>query len=291
MLFSAFPATALADEGVPYTPHRITSSDGVTLSVQEWGNPEGPAILFIHGFSQTHLNWTKQVRDPVLADEFRMVTFDLRGHGMSDKPEGTAHYREGERWADDLAAIIESLDLSDPVLVASSMGGRVVGDYVAHHGDEAISGFKAVGALLMDDASQWFGPALRHMERMVSTDIATAIDGTKRFIEELFVIRPPEDRIRTMIGYNMMTPRHVRIALGGRATDHDGHWRELKVPVLLSHGREDRVIALGMSKSAAELMAHATTSFMEGIGHAPFVEAPDRFNAELAAFVRNARNK
>jgi len=93
--------TAYADgnDKLPYTLHEVTAPDGVTLSVQEWGNAEGPAILFIHGYAQSHLNWKEQVEDSALTDEFRMITFDLRGHGMSDKPEGASFYRESERWA------------------------------------------------------------------------------------------------------------------------------------------------------------------------------------------------
>lgn len=113
-----------------YTHHAVTAPDGVTLSVQEWGNPDGAAILFVHGYAQSHLNWQEQVRDAALAEEFRMVTFDLRGHGTSDQPAGAAYYHESERWAGDVAAILDSLDLADPVIVASSMGGRVAGDYL-----------------------------------------------------------------------------------------------------------------------------------------------------------------
>lgn len=280
-----------ANDEVPMTPHEVTTPDGVTLNVQEWGNPDGPAILFIHGVVQSHLNWQEQVGDAALRDDFRMITFDLRGHGMSDKPEGAAYYREGRRWADDVAAIIESLDLVDPVLVASSMGGRVVGDYVAHHGDGEIAGFVPVGAILMDDPTQWFGPALRLLEPMTSADMATAIEATARFVESFFESPPSEDDLRTMTGYAMMTPRHVRKAVQGREADYERHWRELAVPVLLAHGVEDQVIRLGMSEQAARLMPNARTSFMDGIGHLPFLEAPGRFNAELAEFVRHTQEQ
>src|SRR5215831_735503 len=63
----------------------VKTPDGLTISAQEWGNPNGPEILFIHGFSQSHLSWIKQVTSD-LAKDFHMVTYDLRGHGNSDKP-------------------------------------------------------------------------------------------------------------------------------------------------------------------------------------------------------------
>ena len=68
-----------------YKPISVKTPDGLTISAQEWGNPTGPEILLIHGFSQSHLSWMRQV-DSDLAKEFRIVTYDLRGHGNSDKP-------------------------------------------------------------------------------------------------------------------------------------------------------------------------------------------------------------
>ena len=61
---------------------------------------------------------------------FRIVTFDLRGHGLSEKPLGPEHYASGKLWADDLAAVIEQIGLERPTLVAWSYGGYVVADYL-----------------------------------------------------------------------------------------------------------------------------------------------------------------
>lgn len=77
---------AAGADTLPYTPHSVQAPDGVTLAVQEWANSEGPAIVFVHGFSASQLAWRQQVEAPELADEFRMITFDTRGSGMSDKP-------------------------------------------------------------------------------------------------------------------------------------------------------------------------------------------------------------
>jgi non-heme chloroperoxidase len=71
----------------------VKTPDGLTISAQDWGNPNGPEILFIHGFSQSHLSWIKQVTNSDLAKEFHMVTYDLRGHGNSDKPFEPERYK------------------------------------------------------------------------------------------------------------------------------------------------------------------------------------------------------
>ena len=75
--------------------HRVTGGAGFRLHVREWGEPGGPPILFIHGWSQSHLCWKLQY-ESFLAQEFRLVALDLRGHGMSDAPLESAHYTEGQ---------------------------------------------------------------------------------------------------------------------------------------------------------------------------------------------------
>jgi non-heme chloroperoxidase len=79
------------------TIHAVSGGGGLRLHVREWGKPHGPAILFIHGWSQNHLCWARQYESP-LADEFRLVAYDLRGHGMSEgrsSPSTTPTARSG----------------------------------------------------------------------------------------------------------------------------------------------------------------------------------------------------
>src|SRR5215469_14694522 len=111
------------------TIHSISGGNGVRLHVREWGDAPGPAVLFIHGWSQNHLCWEQQYTSD-LATSYRLVTFDLRGHGMSEMPREASAYQQGQLWADDLAAIIAALHLNRPVLVGWSYGGFLIADYV-----------------------------------------------------------------------------------------------------------------------------------------------------------------
>ena len=86
--------------------HVVRGGGGLRLHVREWGNADGPPILFIHGWSQNHLCWERQY-ESALRDEFRLVAFDLRGHGMSEAPAGPGPYTDGKLWADDLVVIAE----------------------------------------------------------------------------------------------------------------------------------------------------------------------------------------
>src|SRR2546425_3843979 len=100
---------------LPYKPHAVKSADGVTLAVQEWGNPTGREILFIHGFSQASLSWSRQVQGE-LAKEVRMVTFDLRGHGGPYKPLLPPGHRETRRTGGDICLAHQHGRLPGPSL-------------------------------------------------------------------------------------------------------------------------------------------------------------------------------
>src|SRR3546814_4155770 len=123
---------------------RVAAPDGVSIAAYDSGRPAGRAVLLIHGYSQSHLCWSRQFGGS-LAGRFRLAAMDLRGHGASDKPTDPAAYQDGRRWADDVAAVIERLDLKRPVLVGWSFGGRVLCDYVRHPGQDGIAGLVYVG--------------------------------------------------------------------------------------------------------------------------------------------------
>ena len=148
-----------AEAGEPIATHEVRGGGGLRLHVREWGNREGPPILLIHGWSQSQLCWARQVAGG-LAESFHLVTFDSRGHGMSEKPTGAEHYRDPRLWADDVAAVIDRSGLERPVVVAWSYGGFIVTDYVRAHGERAIGGINLVGgaAMLKPPAFDHIGP-------------------------------------------------------------------------------------------------------------------------------------
>lgn len=105
------PAQPTASPAPPYRPHTVRTPDGLSIQAYEYGNPNGPAILLIHGYAQSALSWERQTRDPDLAREFRMVAYDVRGHGMSDKPTGDQYYKPSKPWSDEVRAVIEQTGL------------------------------------------------------------------------------------------------------------------------------------------------------------------------------------
>lgn len=185
-LFTSAPGAIAAP-----TRYTVTSTDGVKLAVQESGNPNGPPIILVHGLLGSRLNWDAQVQSPDLR-EYRIITYDLRGHGLSDKPSGPAPYHDGNRWGDDLAAVIQGSHARKPVVVGWSLGGVVISNYLAKYGDRAIA-----GAVYVDGVVELApGQIVDHPEvyrDMNSPDLKTHLDGERTFVGLCFNHRPEAD--------------------------------------------------------------------------------------------------
>jgi pimeloyl-ACP methyl ester carboxylesterase len=240
-------------------------------------------VLFLHGFAQSQACWRHQVESP-LRQSFRLVTYDNRGHGRSDKPLEPYFYREPRRWADEVDTVIRGLRLDRPVVVAWSYAGRIVLDYLAAYGDGAIAGL-VMAAATSSTAPENLGPAIPLLAEMGSEDAAQAEAALHAFMENCTHRPLPPEEAQFLGQESALTPREVRRALGGRAADYDAVLAGLKIPVLAINGAEDRVILPDMAAHTAGLAPRGEARIYPGIGHMPFWEAPDEFNRDLAAFV------
>jgi pimeloyl-ACP methyl ester carboxylesterase len=216
-----------------------------------------------------------------------MVTYDLRGHGNSDKPLEPQKYKESKYWADEVQAVIDAAALKRPVLVGWSYGGRVIADYLRVHGAARLAGINYVDATAKTDPSH-FGEGVKVLPLMSSEDLAANIAATRQFLHSCFEKQPTADDFETMLGFNMMVPAKVRAAMGGRQLQQEDVLKSLKLPVLVTHGDKDKLVLLAAGKYTADTIPGAKLSVYPGIGHAPFYEDAARFNGELAAFVREA---
>ena len=286
LLAAALATSAIAQEK-KFKAVSVKTPDGLTIAAQEWGNPNGPEIIFVHGFSQSHLSWLKQVTGE-LANDFHMVTYDLRGHGNSDKPFEPERYRDSKAWADELTAVMDATGLKRPVLVGWSYGGRIMADYLKTYGPARLAGLNYVDAGQKSDPA-FVGPNLKNLPLMASEDLATNIAATRDFLHGCFEKQPTQEEYETMLSFNMMVPPKVRAGLGGRTLEVDDLLKSLKLPVLVTHGELDKNSNLIAAEYTARMIPGAKLSVYQGIGHAPFFEDAARFNAELAAFVRAAQ--
>lgn len=266
--------------------HVISGGGDVDLHVAEKSDREATPILFVHGYSQCHLSWRKQFESS-LAEEFRLVAPDMRGHGRSDKPiDG---YDDSERWAEDVRGVVEALELNDVVLVGWSYAGLVVCDYLATYGTDRVAGVQFVDAIskigteaataLLDEGYVDLLPGLG------STDAVESIDALGAFVDRCVYERLPPEEFYFVLGFNAVVPPYVRERLRDRTVVHDDLLGDLDVPVMITHGEEDRIVRSEAAKTIAEFASTDRTSFYPDTGHAPFWEQPERFNGELHDFV------
>ena len=269
--------------------HEVRGGGGLRLHVREWGREDGPPILFIHGWSMSHLCWAKQY-ESALAGEFRLVAYDLRGHGMSEAPLEPEHYTDGQLWADDVAAIIGQLGLERPVLVGWSYGGFIICDYVRAHGQDRIAAIDFVAAAVTLGEAAFgtlIGPGfLEHFADATSDDLPTSIQGMRALVRA-FPVKPfPPDEVETLLASSMTVPAQIRSNLMAREIDGDDVLPTFEVPLLVTQGRSDTGVLPAMAEHVLATCPTAEPSWYEAVGHTAHLEDPDRFNRELAALTR-----
>jgi non-heme chloroperoxidase len=268
--------------------HTITGGGGIRLHVDETGNPNGRPILFIHGFSQCRLAWSKQMMSD-LAHDFRLVAIDLRGHGLSEKPRDA--YGDARLWADDIHAVISTLSLDHPVLSGWAYGGVVICDYLRAYGEGHIAGINLVGAvttLESEAAMTIISPAFFALvPGLFSSDVEESTCALQAFLRLCVYEEPTPADLYFFLGYNLIVPPYVRQSLLSRVAVHDELLPRLRKPVLITHGEADAIVLRGAAEDHAAAMRQAQTSFYPNTGHAPFWEDAPRFNRELRAFVES----
>jgi pimeloyl-ACP methyl ester carboxylesterase len=269
--------------------YTVRGGGGLRLHVREWGKPDGPPILLIHGWSQNHLCWAKQYESS-LADEFRLVAYDLRGHGMSEAPLEPEHYTAGKLWADDVAAIVDELRLDRLVLVGWSYGAFVISDYVRVYGQDRVAAINFVeGVTRLGEAAfgTLIGPGfLDHFVDATVDDLPTNIRAMRSFVNTCLVKPLSSDDVETAMCWNAVVAAPIRSALAARTIDDDDVLRALGVPVLVTQGRMDSVVLPAMAEHLLATCPTAQVSWYEGVGHVPHLEEPERFNRELAELTR-----
>lgn len=264
----------------------LHGADGVMLYYKDTGNPDAPAVLFIHGWSQTHAAWVKQFNSE-LAEQFHLIAFDLRGHGYSECPAGEEYYLDGKLYADDVLAIIDHYGKRQVVLVGWSSGALVVGDYLRRHGQAGISGIIMVSGLHglgIAELSDMLGtgPAEYMPDTMVD-DQEIQFRAMQRCTRDMVVDITPA-QLQLMTAQAMMTSPAVRAALMNRIVDNTDVMASFTKPALIIHGRHDPFILVEAAQHLHGLCSGSTLSIYENSAHMPFREEPDKFNRELARF-------
>ena len=149
LAFAAFALTQVAQPqaaesiGFVKTSSYITTQDGVDIYYKDWGPRDGQVVTFSHGWPLSSDSWESQMIF-LASNGYRVVAHDRRGHGRSSQPwEGN----DMDHYADDLATVIEALELRDVTLVGFSTGGGEVARYIGRHGTDRVKKAVLVSAV------------------------------------------------------------------------------------------------------------------------------------------------
>jgi pimeloyl-ACP methyl ester carboxylesterase len=258
----------------------FTTPDGVLLTGVEQG--AGPAVMFIHGYSDSWLTWT-HVLDR-LPGRIRAVAPTLRGHGDSAKP--ASGYAIGD-FAADVVATMDQLGVGDAVVVGHSMGS-IIAERIAVDHPRRVRGLVLVGAF-----AGRCDPAL--VDAMWNEGIGTLTDPVDpdfvRGFQQSCVAGPvPDDFLDAIVANSRKMPAHAwQLALQGFVdTGVGGRLGTIDVPTLLQWGDRDAYALRADQDALVAAIAGARLSRFEGVGHCPNWEAPARVAAEIVALVDDA---
>lgn len=271
----------------------IEAPDGVPLCVGEAGNPAGPPILFLAGFSQAQSVFALQFGSE-LARDYRLIGLDFRGHGSSGKPWAESAYADSRTWADDIDAVLRALGLHRPLVVAWSFGGYVTMDYVRHYSAAALAGIVFVSShaglsqgLPRTPQQEAGRQAQVQMLLQSPLDLRAGIAYGHDFVRQMTTKPLSAELYEIMLISHMQLPAYARRAMASRGLENADLIAELKLPVRFLIGQTDSspYISEPLIRGLSERVPSGSLTIMPDAGHAVFVDAPETFNAELRRFM------
>ncbi|WP_329139935.1 alpha/beta hydrolase [Streptomyces sp. NBC_01476] len=271
----------------------VTTKDGTEIFYKDWGT--GQPVVFSHGWPLNGDAWDPQAR-LVAENGFRAVVHDRRGHGRSSQTWGG---NDLDTYADDLAEVIETLDLRDVVLVGHSTGGGEVTRYIGRHGTGRVAKVLLLGAIpplmLKTEANP------EGLPREVFDEIRAGVAGDRsQFYEDLSVAFYGANREGSQVSQGTRDAFwlwSMQVGIKGAydcvkafsETDLTQDLGRIDVPTLIVHGDDDQIVPIADSaEKSVQLVKDATLKVYPGAPHGLSMVAPfaDTFNADLLEFLR-----
>jgi len=270
----------------------ILTRDGATIYYKDWGS--GPPVVFSHGWPLSSDSWEAQML--FLASQgYRCIAHDRRGHGRSSQPWGG---NEMNTYADDLATLMDALDLKDAVLIGFSAGGGEVARYIGRHGTKRLAKAALVAAvpplMLKTPANPGGLPA------KVFDDLrAGSLADRSQLYQDL--ARGPFfgfDRPGAKASPGMMDSFWLQGMQAGHKnafdcikafseTDFTEDLKTFDVPTLIIHGDDDQIVPIGAAAlAAAKLVRNSTLKVYPGAPHGLTDTHKEQLNRDLLAFLK-----
>ncbi len=276
----------------PLTTGTVRTKDGVEIFYKDWGS--GTPIVFSHGWPLSSDDWDTQLMFFV-QQGFRVVAHDRRGHGRSSQV-GTGH--DMDHYADDLAAVVNHLDLKGAIHVGHSTGGGEVVRYLARHGQSRAAKAVLIAAVppLMVKSPSNPGGLPKEVFDGIQKQVAT---NRAQFYRDLpsgpfygfnrAGAKPQEGIIQNWWRQGMMggAKAHYDGVVAFSQTDFTADLKKITLPVLVQHGDDDQIVPYADSGPlSAKLLKNGTLKTYKGYPHGMPTTHADVINADILAFIK-----
>jgi pimeloyl-ACP methyl ester carboxylesterase len=274
----------MTKEGQP--TEKTLTVNGLRLHYLEWGRPDAPPIVCVHGYTSSAQAFNALAR--WLQDRYRFIALDVRGHGESAwSPTGAYEYADQ---AGDLGAFVDRLELRRFTLIGTSMGGIIAMAYIAAHGGR-------LNGLVLNDIGPDAEAGTQRITQTVGArpDSFASLDEAlayRRTISPITAARPPEDQRELALGVLKqaaggrwvwkMDPAYVTQRVTRGAPVRPAAWPSLaalQCPTLVVWGTDSDVLLEAQARRMAETLPRGELVAVPGVGHAPILVEPESLAA------------
>jgi non-heme chloroperoxidase len=268
----------------------ITVSDGTEIYFKDWGH--GPVVTFSHGWPLSADQWDPQMQ--FLADHgFRCIAHDRRGHGSSQPSAGN----NLDSYADDLAELIEALDLPDVTVVGHSTGGGEVTRYIGRHGTARVAKAVLISAVpphLAPTAEDPVGLPKEAFDAIVGGLLADRSEFYRGLAQQFYGANRADSNVsqgvldefwREAMQSGLKSSYECVVSLGQTDFTHD--LERFDVPTLLIHGDDDQVVPVNNTERSARIIPNSKDVYYPGAPHGLTTTHQDQVNADLLSFLES----
>ncbi|MEJ0070368.1 MAG: alpha/beta hydrolase [Pseudomonadota bacterium] len=282
-------AAALAGK---LTANAFTTADGTVLYYKDWGS--GPAVVFSHGYPLSSDAWEYQMLF-LSRNGYRVIAHDRRGFGRSSQPSRGYDF---DTFADDLAGLVEALDLKNATFVGHSMGGGETARYIGRHGESRVAKVALVGAVtpfLLKTEANPDGAPIEIFDGMRAAVQADRSQWNKDVTLPYYSYNRPgaiiSEGVRDEYWRQAMATGLLAAydAIGAFSeTDFTADLKKISVPTLVVHGSDDQIVPIEISGNlTARIVRNAKLVVYEGGSHGLLITQKDKLSVDLLAFLRS----